>query len=150
MAEHFLPPIVADKRLQFIKFVFRKIQTLPLDVFVPGHPSNRSFLSQRAAVRAIDDPLQHAHIFAEARPHKISVLVFAKPVHVKYSGSFAKRTLHKDPMTKIITRGPVESLIHERHGRSATSAEDDRADWYAVRVFPIRIDRRTLLRRGRE
>src|SRR6266581_9690921 len=122
MAEHFLPPVVPDKRLKLIKFVFRKIQTMPLDVFVPGHPSNWSFLSQAAAMRAIDDPLQHAHIFAEARPHKISVLVFAKPVHMKHSGSFAKRTLHKDPMTKIVTHVIAAKREHG-HGIAAHLAD---------------------------
>ena len=33
------------------------------------------------AVRAIDDPLQHAHVLAEAGPEELAVLVLAEPVH---------------------------------------------------------------------
>ena len=39
---------------------------------------------------------------------------------------------------------PVEGLSHQRHGRAATTAEQDRRDRHAVWVLPLRSDRGAL------
>src|ERR1700676_482194 len=44
----------------------------------------------------------------------------------------------------VNTCAPVERLVNQRHGGGAAAAEDDRADEYALRVLPGRIDSRAL------
>ena len=45
---------------------------------------------------------------------------------------------------------PVERLEHERDHAGAARAEDDAGDRHALRLFPVRRDRRTLLRQHGE
>src|SRR5690606_8537835 len=45
--------------------------------------SNRAVHCLRLALDAADDPLQHAHVLAEARPHEAAVVVLAEPVDVE-------------------------------------------------------------------
>ena len=49
----------------------------------PARGTQPSSVSWRAdaAVRAVDDPLEHAHVLAEAGPEELAVLVLAEPVH---------------------------------------------------------------------
>ena len=44
----------------------------------------------------------------------------------------------------VNTCAPVERLVNQRHGGGAAAAEDNRADEYALRVLPGRIDGRAL------
>ena len=46
-----------------------------------GHPAEQRLLAADAAVRAVDDPLEDAHVLAEARPEELAVLVLPEPVH---------------------------------------------------------------------
>ena len=59
--------------LQLFELLAREIEPLPLDVLVVRHPADRRFLADAAAVGAVDDPLEHAHVFAEARPDELAV-----------------------------------------------------------------------------
>src|SRR5262252_135781 len=102
MTENFLTPGATVEGLQLCKPLWRKVQPLPFDVVVVWRPADGRLFSQGAAVRAIYHPLQHAHVLAEARPDKISVLVFAKPIHVKNLRRSIQQTLHQDPVTEII------------------------------------------------
>ena len=47
------------------------------------HPADRRLARVGAAAAAVDDPLEHAHVLAEARPEKFAVVVLAEPVHVE-------------------------------------------------------------------
>ena len=50
----------------------------------------------------------------------------------------------------IHTKGPIKGLRHERHGRAATAAEDERFDGHALRIVVGRVGRRTLRHRRGE
>src|SRR6185312_2222343 len=57
-------------------------QARPVEVLVLRHKAERALdRLLRAAMDAIDDPLQHAHIVAEARPGELAGLVLPEPVH---------------------------------------------------------------------
>src|SRR5271170_6984671 len=58
------------------------------------------------------------------------------------SGSRSHLRAHRG--ANVNTCAPVERLVNQRHGSSAAAAEDNRADQYALRVLPSRIDGRTL------
>src|ERR1700688_4979964 len=53
-------------------------------------------------MRTIHDPLQHAHVLAEARPQELAVFVLAEPVDMIDPGSLAQGALHLDPVPEII------------------------------------------------
>ena len=53
VAEYFLAPQGAIKALQLVELFFRKIQAMPFDVVVPGHPADWRFLTQGPAMSAI-------------------------------------------------------------------------------------------------
>src|SRR5207253_4979617 len=90
VSEHFLTPRIAIEGLQLVEPLFGKLEPAPLDVFIVRHPANRSFLGERAAMRAIDNPFQHPHVFAEARPNKVSLVIFAEPVDMKDTRGFCE------------------------------------------------------------
>src|SRR5580698_3719966 len=97
----FAPPLTAIEGLQFVELLAREVETGPLDLVVIRHPADGCFLRGGAAVRAIDNPLQHAHILAEARPDELAVRVFAEPVDVEDARRFAELPLDLDPVTEI-------------------------------------------------
>src|ERR1051325_8580208 len=102
MAQHFLAPGATIEGLQLFKLFFGKIKTAPLNVLVMGHPADWCFLRQGATASAVHNPFQHAHVLAKAGPHKTAVSIFAEPVHMKNARRFAERTLHANPMSKVI------------------------------------------------
>src|ERR1700733_5573336 len=78
---HFFAPGSAVESLQSIELLFREgRQTLPLDVLIARHPANGSFAAESASMCPIDDPLQHAHVLAEARPQELAVGILPEPV----------------------------------------------------------------------
>src|SRR5215831_19396728 len=61
----------------------REVEPGPVEVAVRGLESERSLDRVTAAAAALDDPLQHPHVLAEAWPRKATVLVGPEPVHVE-------------------------------------------------------------------
>ncbi len=61
-----------------------------MNILVPGHPADGRFAAERAAMCAIDDPLQHAHVLAIAGPDELSFGVLTEPVHVEDARSLAE------------------------------------------------------------
>src|ERR1700722_16922411 len=92
--EHFLAPRIAVESLQSFELVSWKIGAFPFHIFVARHPADRSFFSQRAAVRPVHNPFQHTHVFAESWPQEMSFFVLAEPVDVENLWRDAKRALH--------------------------------------------------------
>ena len=92
----------------------REIQSGPVEILEPGHPPDAGFLRQGAAAHAVDDPLQHAHVLAEAGPHEPSVCVLPEPVHVEDLGRLAQRALHLDPVPEVIAHVIAAERSH-RH-----------------------------------
>src|SRR3954470_10012987 len=86
VANHFGTPGSAVYSLQLFELLTREIETLPFNVFVPGHPADRRLTANRAAPGAVDDPLQHAHVLTKAGPDKVAIFILAEPVHVKNAG----------------------------------------------------------------
>src|SRR5688572_27151621 len=59
----------------------REVEPAPIHVLISRHPAERRLGADRFSARAFDDPFQHAHILAIARPRELSVCVLEKPVH---------------------------------------------------------------------
>ena len=66
-----------------VELLARRIQSGPVDVFVVRRPADGRLLALGAAAHAVDDPLEDAHVLAEARPEELAVLVLAEPVDVE-------------------------------------------------------------------
>src|SRR4030095_7190012 len=100
-----------------LNFTSGKTQPFPRDALIVRHPADRRLLTHRASAGAVHDPLQYAHVFAEAGPHEVSVFILAKPVHMEDTRRFAQRTLHPDPMPEIV----AHVITAERqHGHRVT------------------------------
>src|ERR1700686_3308476 len=90
VSQNLSAPCFTVERMQLLKLLFRKVESLPLDVFIGRHPPDRRLSGERASMGAVKDPFQHAHIFAEARPHEVSLGIFTEPVHVKNARRLAE------------------------------------------------------------
>src|ERR1700738_3291277 len=90
VTQYFVTPRSPVEGLQLVKFLFRKVEPFPLNIFIMRHPPDRSLFGERTAMRAIDDPFQYAHILAEAWPQEISLSILAEPVHVKNTRRLGK------------------------------------------------------------
>src|SRR5690554_1197802 len=64
----FLLPGVGVDLGQGLELGLGDVRAAPVDVLELGHPAQRGFLGADAALDAIHDPLQHAHVLAETRP----------------------------------------------------------------------------------
>ena len=67
------------------------LQARPVQILVARHDAERRFDALRAALAALDDPFQHAHVLAEARPDELAVRVAAEPVDAEN----LRRLLHR-------------------------------------------------------
>ena len=81
-------------------------------------------LAERAAVGAIHDPLEHAHILAEARPDELAIAVLAEPVHMEDARRLAETALHLDPVAEIIAHVVA---AEGQHGHRVAAHFADRA-----------------------
>ena len=82
--EQFLLPGAAVNRHQLVELLTREVlHPAPVQMLVARHPADRALDAERAAVRALDDPLQDAKVLAEARPQEIAFLVAPEPVHAE-------------------------------------------------------------------
>ena len=77
-------------------------------------------------MRAVHDPLEHAHVFAEARPDEFAVGVFAEPVHMEDARRLAQRSLHLDPVAEIVAHVVTAERQH-RHRIAAHLADRSRS-----------------------
>src|SRR5580698_3973106 len=95
-------PRGAVNGLQLLKLLPRKLQPAPLDILVARYPADGRLASLGAALHAIDDPAQNAHILAETGPEKLSIRVSAKPVHVEDARSRGQAALHFEPVAEVV------------------------------------------------
>src|SRR5271155_1075387 len=91
MTDDFTSPGILIERLNLVEFFLRIIKAFPFDVRVLRHPADGSLPRLATALRAVDDPLQHAHVFAEPRPHELAFGILAEPVHMIDLWSFTER-----------------------------------------------------------
>src|SRR5689334_3268731 len=76
-------------------FVHR--ESAPVDIPESRHPAERGFHRASATVHALDDPLEHAHVFSEAGPHELASLVATEPVDAEDMWPFGERASQTQP-----------------------------------------------------
>ena len=52
-------------------------------------------------VAAFHDPVDDAHVLAESRPEKFSVLVFAEPIHMEKARQVGEIAAHLEPVAEV-------------------------------------------------
>src|SRR5574344_2795115 len=99
-------PILQVQRHDAGKCLWREGQPLPGQVFVARAQAKRAFLPLGLTGQAIQHPLEHAHVFAVARPEELALGVLAEPVHTVDAGRSRSALLnlgtHVQPVLKII------------------------------------------------
>src|SRR5581483_3882777 len=126
MTNHFASPCAPVERLQFGEFLIRKVQSVPVDIFVSRNPADRSFFTRDAPMYAVNDPLQNSHVLAETGPDKMSVRILAEPIHVKNARRETERALHREPMPEVIAHVITAKRQH-RHRIAAHPADGSRS-----------------------
>src|SRR5574340_1685092 len=113
---------------QRLEFFAAYLQPRPVDVFEARHPAQRRFLGAGAALDAVDDPPQYAHVLAEARPHEVAALVHAEPVHAEYARWMLDHVAHAQPVVEVVAHvvaaegqhgeriAPYHTLLSRRRG----------------------------------
>ena len=76
-----LRPHCAVQRGHTGKLRLAKRQALPLQIAIARGDAKGGFLALGLALQALQQPVQHAHVFAVAGPDELAVRPFAKPVH---------------------------------------------------------------------
>ncbi len=126
MRKNLLAPSIAVKGLKFLEFIFAEIEPRPVDVFVTRHPADGGFFGHAMACGAVHDPLQDAHVVAEAWPQELALFVFAEPVHVEDARTLAETTLHGDPVAEVVAHVVAAERQHG-HGVTAHFADGARS-----------------------
>src|ERR1051325_1780684 len=87
VAEELLLPVFAVHRHGEVELLPGELfEPVPADILVSRHPPKRAFDPVPVTAGAVDDPFEDPHVFGEARPQELSVLVFSEPVHGKDPG----------------------------------------------------------------
>ena len=101
LGEFFLPFLVIDSEKIRNGFVI-DVETIKIEIMRTGQPADRRFDCPGILFTAIDDPFEHAHVLAEARPEKFSIRAFAEPIHVEDERRIRETFSDTDPMPEII------------------------------------------------
>src|SRR6185312_4603683 len=75
-----LAPLLGVHRQRGVDVVSVDVEPLEVEVLGGGHDADRRGLAVRLALDALDDPLEHPAVLAEARPQKAAVLAATEPV----------------------------------------------------------------------
>ena len=150
MAHDFLLPGFAVEVLQLVEILLGKVHTLPVHIGEIGHPANGRFLTRGAAVGTVDNPLKNAHIFAEAGPDEITLVIFAEPVDVEDSRSFGQLLAHIEPVAEVCTHviaaerqhghGITPNFANRTAGRRSGFGTHGGANVYAGRPVECLVD----------
>ena len=121
-----------------------------------GHVADGRFRGGGAAFDAVEHPLQHAHVFAVARPQEFSVRALAEPIHMENLRRIFQLRAHRQPVAEII--GHVVAA-EGKHGHRIAARDADgargggggfrshrRADENAVLPVPRFVDQRSKAR----
>src|SRR6185437_10665086 len=114
-------PLGAINLLQLIEGLSGEIETLPVNVLKVRSPADGRLLAQGAAMDTVDDPLEHAHVLAEAGPEEFTLLVLAEPVDVEDTRRGGEIALHAQPVTEVVAHMVAAEGKH-RHGVAADFA----------------------------
>jgi hypothetical protein len=95
-------PRRAVDRLNLVERPPGEVQALPLHVVEMRRPADWCLLTPNTAMYAIDDPLEHAHIFAVARPQKLAVGILRNQFTWKTRGVMLSFRCIFKPVTKVV------------------------------------------------
>ena len=121
VAEDFLAPRGAVHFLHLLEILAREVESRPFHVVEVGRPADGRLLAAYATVHAIHDPLEHAHVLAEARPQEFAVVALAEPVDVEDARRRAQSALHLEPVTEVVAHMVAAERQHG-HGIAAHDA----------------------------
>ena len=96
------------------------VSARPVEVLVARHEAERR--RRRACARpraALDDPLQHAHVLAEARPEELAVGVLAEPVDAEDARRMRDRACPSRASARSSRRCGSRRTAASRTGRGA-------------------------------
>src|SRR5436190_20658400 len=96
--ELILPGCRVDARQLGILRWRKFFQPLPVQILEAGHGAERRLDAAPATLAALDDPLQHAHVFAEPRPDEFALGVAPEPVDAEDSRRVLDRATHLQPV----------------------------------------------------
>jgi hypothetical protein len=82
-AVEFRRPVSGIDTQQALDLFAGNLQAVERERLRRRHEADRRFLRLGGAVDAVEHPLQHADVFAEAGPQELSVVVAAEPVDVE-------------------------------------------------------------------
>src|SRR6185369_7686666 len=75
--------VLEIQQLQLLEALAGYVEAVEIDVLGARHPADDGFFRVGSSVRTLDDPFEDAHVFAEAGPHELAVVVLAEPIDVK-------------------------------------------------------------------
>src|SRR5260370_29937905 len=77
------------------------LEAAEIEVPQTRHEADRRLHRARATGRAVDDPLEHAHVLAVARPQVAPVVALAEPVHQEDLRPPRHATEHREPRAEV-------------------------------------------------
>ena len=101
LGEFFLPFLVIDSEKVGDRFMV-DIELFQIEIVWARQPANGRFERAASPLAAINDPFEHAHVLAEARPEEFSILALAEPVHVEDERRISETFSDVHPMPEII------------------------------------------------
>ena len=95
--------------LAFANFVVKvgKVNVLSL-----GNVADSRFVGVYRAVATLQYPFEHAHIVAEAGPHKVAVFVRSEPVYVENLGRVFNYLAHIYPVLEVVAHMIARERLH--------------------------------------
>jgi len=122
VAHDFFVPGGAVYVLELVEFGLGHVEAVPVHVFVVRGPADGGFFALGAAADAVYDPLEDAHVFAEAGPEELAVFVLAEPVDVEDARGCGEIALHAEPVTEVVAHVVTAEGEHG-HGVAADFAK---------------------------
>src|SRR5256885_15635768 len=85
-----------------------------IEIVRAWQPTDRRFKRTASSFAAINNPFEHAHVFAETRPEKLALHPFAKPVHVENERRTREAFSYIEPVLEILAN-IVSAKRQHRH-----------------------------------
>src|SRR5258708_19765083 len=119
MREQFLLPEVAVHRHQLVEVLAREVlHPAPVQVLVARHPADWALDADRTTARALDDPLEDAHVLTEAWRQEMALRVAPEPVHIEH----ARRVRQLPPEVQPVVEVTGHVVASERQHRERVAA----------------------------
>ncbi|OPZ84064.1 MAG: hypothetical protein BWY76_02006 [bacterium ADurb.Bin429] len=118
----FFFPGVAINRQHFAHVRFRYLDAGKVNAVRGWQVANGRLNGVGFIAAAVENPLEHTQVFAEARPQIVAIFVLAEPIHVKDLRRIRHMPPHLQPVTEIVTHIVATEGQH-RHRVTAHFAE---------------------------